>query len=78
MKAIEFAAVLMICGMLIASSAIGIQYYNMCPSLKKDPNMRQNKHFLVGALVTACLSTAGVLLLKDNRRTISKFVKKIV
>ena len=78
MKAIEFAVVLMICGMLIATSAIGIQYYNMCPSLKKDPNMRQNKHFLVGALVTACISTAGVFLLKDNRRTISTLFKKFV
>ena len=78
MKAIEFALVLMICGLLIATSSIGIQYYNMCPSLKKNPSMRQNRHFLIGALVTACMSTAFVVMLKENRRTLSLIIKKFV
>lgn len=78
MRVIEFLLILMISGMLVSTSAIGIQYYNMCPSLQKDPNMRQNKHFLVAALVTACISTVGILLLKDSRNIMSKIVKKFV
>ena len=78
MQALEFALVLIICSMVIASTSIGIQYYNMCPSLKKDAMARQNKNFLLASLMTACVTTVGLLLMKDNRKIITKALKKIV
>lgn len=78
MQDIEFALVLVICSMVIASTSIGIQYYNMCPSLKKNTMARQNKNFLIASLATACVTTAGLLLMKDNRKIITKTIKKFV
>ena len=43
--------------MVIATSAIGIQFYNNCESLHDDKQMKQNRNYLIAILVMAILAT---------------------
>lgn len=58
MFALKFALFLVTAALAVAS-AIGIQYYNKCPTLKEEEDMERNFWVLVSILVLGILITGG-------------------
>jgi len=58
MFALKFALFL-VTAALAVTSAIGIQYYNKCPTLKEEEDMERNFWVLVSMLVLGILITGG-------------------
>jgi hypothetical protein len=54
-------ALFLITAALAAASAIGIQYYNKCPSLKEEEDMKRNFTALVAILVVGILIAGGAI-----------------
>ena len=54
-------ALFVITAALAAASAIGIQYYNKCPTLKEEEDMERNFWVLVSMLVLGILIAGGAI-----------------
>lgn len=78
MNLFEAAVILMVCGMLVASGSIGLQYFSMCPQVRNDDQMKQNRNFLIAAVAIGCIAAASVFVHKDFRRDVGRLVKNFV
>lgn len=53
---------------VIATSAIGIQYYNKCPALQSDKKMKCNRNFLIFMTVASVLmALVGLFLIRPSK-----------
>lgn len=63
--------------MVIATSAIGIQFYNNCDSLHGDDKMKQNRNYLIAILVMAILATIFFIYQGSKYRVTKKLTSSV-
>lgn len=59
--------------MVIATSTIGIQFYNNCDSLHGDSKMKQNRNYLIAILVIAILTTIFFMYHGSKHDVVKKY-----